>query len=58
MMIEKTMTGTTAVLKIIGRMDTTTGHELEAAISGCITEMNEPVLDCEGWSTCLLRVCV
>ena len=48
MMIEKTMTGTAAVLNIAGRLDMTTAHELEAAIAGCITGINELVLDCEG----------
>ena len=47
MTIEKTITGTAAVLKIIGRLDTTTAPELEAAIDGCVAGIKELVLDCE-----------
>ena len=46
MTIEKTITGTAAVLKIIGRLDTTTAPELEAAIDGCAASIKELVLDC------------
>jgi anti-sigma B factor antagonist len=46
MMIEKTMNGTAVVLKIVGRLDMTTAHELEAAINGCIAGIKELVLDC------------
>ena len=46
MTIEKAMTGTTAVLKIVGRLDTTTAPELEAAIDGCVAGIKELVLDC------------
>ena len=46
MTIEKMMTGTSAVLKIVGRLDTTTAPELEAAIDGCAAGINELVLDC------------
>ena len=46
MTIEKTITGTAAALKIIGRLDTTTAPELEAAIDGSIAGMKELVLDC------------
>ena len=48
MTIEKTMTGSVAVLKIVGRLDMATANELEAAINGCIAELKELVLDCEG----------
>ena len=46
MTIEKTITGTTAGLKIIGRLDTTTAPELEATIDGCAAGIKELVLDC------------
>ena len=46
MTIEKTMTGAAATLKIVGRLDTTTAPELEAAIDGCAAGLNELVLDC------------
>ena len=46
MTIEKTINGTAAALKIIGRLDTTTAPELEATIDGCISELTELVLDC------------
>ena len=46
MTIEKTATGAAAVLKIIGRLDTNTAPELEAAIDGCAAEVKELVLDC------------
>ena len=46
MTIEKTVTDTAAVLKIIGRLDTTTAPELEAAIDGCAAGLKELVLDC------------
>ena len=46
MTIEKTMNGTAAALKIIGRLDTTTAPELEAAIDTCAAEIKELVLDC------------
>lgn len=46
MTIEKTITATAAVLKIIGRLDTTTAPELEAAIDACAPGIKELVLDC------------
>ena len=46
MTIEKTITGTAAVLKIVGRLDTTTAPELEATIDDCAAEIKELVLDC------------
>ena len=46
MTIEKTITGSAATLKIVGRVDTTTAPELEAAIDGCAAEIKELVLDC------------
>ena len=46
MTIEKTITGTAAVLKIVGRLDTTTAPELEAAIDGCVAGINALELDC------------
>ena len=46
MTIEKTIAGTAATLKIIGRLDTTTAPELEATIDGCIAGIKDLVLDC------------
>ena len=46
MTIEKTMNGTSATLKIVGRLDTTTAPELEAAVDGCVAGITELVLDC------------
>ena len=46
MTIEKTITGTATVLKIVGRLDTTTAPELEAAIDNCVADVKELVLDC------------
>ena len=46
MTIEKTISGTAAALKIIGRLDTTTAPELEASIDGCVAGIKELVLDC------------
>ena len=40
------MNGTAATLKIIGRLDTTTAPELEAAIDGCAAGLKDLVLDC------------
>lgn len=48
MTIEKTLAGTCAALKIVGRLDTTTAPELEAAIDGCAAAIKELVLDCGG----------
>ena len=48
MTIEKTINGTTASFNIIGRLDTTTAPELEAAIDGCAAGLKELVLDCGG----------
>ena len=47
MTIEKTVTGASVALKIIGRLDTSTAPELEAAVDGCIAGVRELVLDCE-----------
>ena len=46
MTINKTIVDTAATLKIIGRLDTSTAPELEAAIDGCIAGIQELVLDC------------
>ena len=46
MTIEKTVSGTATALKIVGRLDTTTAPELEAAVDGCIAGVKELVLDC------------
>ena len=46
MTIEKKIEGTAAELKIIGRLDTTTAPELEAAVDGCAAGIKELVLDC------------
>lgn len=47
MKIEKTVNGAKTTLKIIGRLDTTTAPELEAAIDDCIAGVQELVMDCE-----------
>ena len=46
MTIEKNITGTSAALKIIGRLDTTTAPGLESTIDACSAGINELVLDC------------
>ena len=48
MTIEKTITGASAALKIIGRLDTITAPELEATIDSCAAAIQELVLDCGG----------
>ena len=48
MTIEKNITGTSAALKIIGRLDTTTAPALEATIDACAADIKELVLDCSG----------
>ena len=46
MTIEKNINAEAASLKIIGRLDTTTAPELEAAIDGCAAGIKDLVLDC------------
>ena len=46
MTIEKKNVGTATVLKIIGRLDTTTAPELEATIDACAAGITDLVLDC------------
>ena len=46
MTIEKNINGTSAALKIIGRLDTATAPELEATVDGCVASITELVLDC------------
>ena len=46
MLIDKTLIGTTATLKITGRVDTTTAPQLEAAVVDGATGIKELVLDC------------
>ena len=46
MMIEKMINGPATVLKIVGRLETTTAHQLEATIDGCVAGIKELVLDC------------
>ena len=46
MTIEKNINGAAATLKMIGRLDTTTAPELEAAIDGCVASIKDLVLDC------------
>ena len=45
MLIEKTISGATATLKIIGRVDTTTAPQLAVAVDGCAADIKELVLD-------------
>jgi len=47
MNIEKNINGNETILKISGRLDTTTAPELEAAIDECINGVQELTLDCE-----------
>ena len=46
MTIEKTINGSAAALKIVGRLDTSTAPELEATIDGVVAGIKELVLDC------------
>ena len=46
MTIETALNGTSAQMKIIGRVDTTTAPKLDAAIDGCAAGIKELVLDC------------
>ena len=46
MTIEKSINGAAVTLKIIGRLDTATAPELEAAVDGCAAEIKMLVLDC------------
>jgi anti-sigma B factor antagonist len=46
MTIEKNINGTSAALKIIGRLDTATAPELEATVDGYVASITELVLDC------------
>ena len=46
MTIEKTINGTAAALKIVGRLDTSTAPELEATIDGVVAGIKELLLDC------------
>ena len=48
MNIERSAAGTAASLKIIGRLDTTTAPQLEAAIDECTAGIEELTLDCNG----------
>ena len=48
MTIEKTMTGAAAVLKIIGRLDTTTAPKLDKTINEDIAGTKNLVLDVKG----------
>ena len=46
MIIEKKLTDSNLVLKIDGRLDTSTAPELEAVIDGCIAGIKELTMDC------------
>ena len=46
MTIEKTQNGRKIMLKIIGRLDTTTAPQLEEAVTAAAAEAKELVLDC------------
>ena len=48
MTIEKSVNGTAATLKIVGRLDTVTAPALESAVDGCAAGVQELVLDCGG----------
>lgn len=47
MNIEKTTAGNTTTLKVIGRLDTTTAPQLEAAVDACISGIEELIFDFE-----------
>ncbi|MBR5572806.1 MAG: STAS domain-containing protein [Oscillospiraceae bacterium] len=46
MTIEKNINGSSAALKVIGRLDTATAPELEATVDACVASITELVLDC------------
>ena len=46
MTIETALNGTSAQMKIIGRVDTTTAPQLDVAVDGCAADIKELVLDC------------
>ena len=46
MIIEKKLTDSNLVLKIDGRLDTSTAPELEAVIDGCIAGIKKLTMDC------------
>ena len=46
MTIEKIVNGSTTVLKIIGRLDTSSAPSLEAAVDACVAGVQELVFDC------------
>lgn len=48
MNIDKSINGSAAVLKLTGRLDTTSAPVLEAAVDGCAADINELTLDCAG----------
>ena len=48
MTINKNAKGTQTTLEIIGRLDTTTAPELEAAVEGCMADTQALVLDFKG----------
>ena len=48
MTINKNAKGTQTTLEIIGRLDTTTAPELEAAVVGCMADTQALVLDFKG----------
>ena len=45
MTIEKNITADSALLKISGRLDTSTAPELDTAVNECVANINELVLD-------------
>lgn len=48
MTINKNVNGAMTTVEIIGRLDTTTAPELEAALDKCVTDTQELVLDFHG----------
>ena len=46
MTIEKTVNGSATVLKIIGRLDTSSAPSLETAVDACAAGVQELVFDC------------
>ena len=45
MTIEKTLTGETLILKVIGRLDTSTAPQLEAEMNGSLDSAKDLILD-------------
>lgn len=47
MTIDRCVDGTKTVLKVIGRLDTSTAPELEATINNCLSDVDDLIMDFE-----------